>query len=76
MGLQQCITYYYAHGDFIMESLPLSHIASLGLCFVQIPFINVFLHLFVFPFQAYTIQGQYAIPHPDVSSCPITDHYS
>lgn len=24
-------------------------------------------NIFVFPLQAYTIQGQYAIPHPDVS---------
>lgn len=30
-------------------------------------FPHVLLSLLLFPFQAYTIQGQYAIPHPDVS---------
>lgn len=30
-------------------------------------FSHVLLRLLSFLFQAYTIQGQYAIPHPDVS---------
>lgn len=29
---------------------------------------EVWFFFYVLPFQAYTIQGQYAIPHPDVSS--------